>query len=67
MLAKRSAPLVGEAQPAAYLTLDEEGSPSMLFFDVIEARSYCACREEPEPLFWHPAPRGQRRCRNLLG
>ncbi|ATI15662.1 transcriptional regulator [Bordetella phage vB_BbrM_PHB04] len=46
-----SAPVAGEAQPAAYLTLDEEGSPSMLFFDVVEARTYCELGDEPEPLF----------------
>ncbi|WP_241131123.1 hypothetical protein [Achromobacter xylosoxidans] len=40
----------------AYLTLDEEGSPCMLFFDVAEARNYCAPGEEPEPLFRRPAP-----------
>ena len=51
-----SAPVAGEVQPAAYLTLDEEGSPSMLFFDVVEARTYCAPDEEPEPLFRHAAP-----------
>ncbi|WP_348995951.1 hypothetical protein ABFG95_12075 [Achromobacter sp. HNDS-1] len=51
-----SAPVAGDAQPAAYLTLDEEGSPCMLFFDVVEARSYCALGEEPEPLFLHAAP-----------
>lgn len=40
-----------EEMPAAYLTLDEEGSPSMLFFDEVEAGNYCALGEEPEPLF----------------
>lgn len=45
-----------EAQPVAYLTLDEEGSPNMLFFDVVEARGYCAPGEDPEPLFRHAAP-----------
>ncbi|AMG39955.1 hypothetical protein [Achromobacter xylosoxidans] len=50
------APVDGEAQPAAYLTLDEEGSPCMLFFDQVEARGYCAPGEEPEPLFRHAAP-----------
>lgn len=49
--------VVGEAQPVAYLTRDEEGSPCMLFFDVVEARGYCALGEEPEPLFLHAAPR----------
>nr|WP_313037317.1 hypothetical protein [Achromobacter ruhlandii] len=53
-----SAPVAGEAQPVAYLTRDEEGSPCMLFFDVVEARSYCALGEEPEPLFRHAAPQG---------
>lgn len=51
-----SAPVAGEAQPAAYLTLDEEGSPCMLFFDVVEARGYCEVGEEPVPLFRHAAP-----------
>ncbi|OAS92982.1 hypothetical protein A6I77_24505 [Achromobacter xylosoxidans] len=51
-----SAPEVAEAQPVAYLTRDEEGSPCMLFFDVVEARGYCAIGEEPEPLFLHAAP-----------
>ncbi|WP_287814374.1 hypothetical protein [Achromobacter sp.] len=51
-----SAPVAGAAQPAAYLTLDEEGSPCMLFFDVVEARRYCALGDEPEPLFRHAAP-----------
>lgn len=51
-----SAPVAKEAQPAAYLTLDEEGSPCMLFFDVVEACSYCALGEVPEPLFRHAAP-----------
>lgn len=46
---------VGDA-PAAYLTLDEEGSPCMLFFDVAEARGYCALGEEPEALYRRPAP-----------
>lgn len=45
-----------EDKPAAYLTLDEEGSPCMLFFDVVEARTYCALGEEPEPLYRRPAP-----------
>lgn len=49
------APGAGEAQPAAYLTLDEEGSPCMLFFDVVEASGYCAPGEEPKPLFRHAA------------
>ncbi|QQB38392.1 hypothetical protein I6I07_19260 [Achromobacter deleyi] len=47
---------VGQTQAAAYLTLDEEGSPCMLFFDLVEARGYCAPGEEPEPLFRHAAP-----------
>lgn len=51
-----SAPVAGKAQPAAFLTLDEEGSPCMLFFDVVEARRYCALGDEPEPLFRHAAP-----------
>lgn len=45
-----------EDKPAAYLTLDEEGSPSMLFIDVVEARTYCALGEEPEALYRRPAP-----------
>ncbi len=45
-----------EDAPAAYLTLDEEGSPCMLFFDVAEARGYCALGEEPEALYRRPAP-----------
>lgn len=49
-------PVAREAPPAAYLTLDEEGSPCMLFFDVVEARSYCALGEDPEPLFRNAAP-----------
>lgn len=59
-----NAPVAGEAQPAAYLTLDEEGSPCMLFFDVGEARGYCAPGEEPEPLFRHAAP--QASCEPLV-
>lgn len=55
--ALESGPVAGDARPAAYLTLDEEGSPCMLFFDVVEARGYCAPGEEPEPLFRHAAPR----------
>ncbi|AUT49245.1 hypothetical protein [Achromobacter sp. AONIH1] len=55
VLSNLRAPVTGEAQPAAYLTLDEEGSPRMLFFDVVEARSYCALGEEPEPLFRNAA------------
>lgn len=55
-LSKLRAPVAGETKPAAYLTLDEEGSPYMLFFDVVEARTYCALGEEPEPLFRHAAP-----------
>lgn len=55
-LSQVRAPVAVEAQPAAYLTLDEEGSPRMLFFDVVEARSYCALGEEPEPLFRNAAP-----------
>lgn len=51
-----SAPEAAEAQPVAYLTRDEEGSPCMLFFDVVEARGYCAPGEEPEPLFRHAGP-----------
>lgn len=54
-LAARRSPAAGEAQPAAYLTLDEEGSPCMLFFDVVEARRYCALGDAPEPLFRHAA------------
>lgn len=45
-----------EDKPAAYLTLDEDGSPCMLFFDVVEARGYCALGEEPEALYRRPAP-----------
>lgn len=52
-----------EDKPAAYLTLDEEGSPSMLFFDVAEARTYCALGEEPEPLFRHAAPQASAEAR----
>lgn len=54
-LAQGGAPVAGEAQPAAYLTLDEEGSPCMLFFDVVEARAYCEVGEEPEALWRRPA------------
>ncbi|WP_156524685.1 DUF551 domain-containing protein, partial [Achromobacter ruhlandii] len=43
-------------KPAAYLTLDEDGSPCMLFFDVVEARAYCEIGEEPEALWRRPAP-----------
>lgn len=49
-------PVAREMPPAAYFTLDEEGSPCMLFFDVVEARGCCAPGEEPEPLFRHAAP-----------
>lgn len=59
-----SAPVAGAAQPTAYLTLDEEGSPCMLFFDVVEARTYCAPDEEPEPLFRHAAPQASEAVRN---
>ncbi|WP_246892463.1 hypothetical protein [Achromobacter xylosoxidans] len=45
-----------ENKPAAYLTLDEDGSPCMLFFDVVEARAFCEIGEEPEALWRHPAP-----------
>ncbi|CUJ80188.1 MULTISPECIES: hypothetical protein [Achromobacter] len=44
-----------EDKPAAYLTLDEDGSPCMLFFDVVEARAYCEVGEEPEALWRRPA------------
>lgn len=44
-----------EEKPAAYLTLDEDGSPCMLFFDVVEARAYCEVGEEPEALWRHLA------------
>lgn len=44
-----------EDKPAAYLTLDEDGSPCMLFFDVVEARAYCEVGEEPEALWRHLA------------
>ncbi|MGE8690950.1 MAG: hypothetical protein ACN6PJ_27655 [Achromobacter sp.] len=44
-----------EEKPAAYLTLDEDGSPCMLFFDVVEARAYCEVGEEPEALWRRPA------------
>lgn len=44
-----------EDKPAAYLTLDEDGSPRMLFFDVAEARTYCGLGEEPEALWRRPA------------
>lgn len=44
-----------ENNPAAYLTLDEDGSPCMLFFDVAEARAYCEVGEEPEALWRRPA------------
>ncbi|MFY2030270.1 hypothetical protein [Achromobacter xylosoxidans] len=62
-------PVAREAPPAAYLTLDEEGSPCMLFFDVVEARGYCAPGEDPQPLFRHAAPQadkdgGQQRARD---
>lgn len=42
-------------KPTAYLTLDEDGAPCMLFFDVVEARGYCEVGEEPEALWRHPA------------
>lgn len=58
-----SVPVAKEAQPAAYLTLDEEGSPCMLFFDAVEARSYCALGEVPEPLFRHAAPQASAEAR----
>ncbi|CUJ22084.1 hypothetical protein [Achromobacter xylosoxidans] len=45
-----------EDKPAAYLTLDEDGSPCMLFFDVVEARAYCEIGEEPEALWRRPVP-----------
>ncbi|MFY1963371.1 hypothetical protein [Achromobacter xylosoxidans] len=45
-----------EDKPAAYLTLDEDGSPCMLFFDVVEARAFCEIGEEPEALWRRPAP-----------
>ncbi|KGQ02379.1 hypothetical protein BBAD15_g12411 [Beauveria bassiana D1-5] len=45
-----------EDAPAAYLTLDEEGSPCMLFFDVAEARAFCEIGEEPAALYRRPAP-----------
>lgn len=44
-----------EDKPAAYLTLDEDGSPCMLFFDVVEARAFCEIGEEPEALWRRPA------------
>ncbi|EGP42993.1 hypothetical protein [Achromobacter insuavis] len=47
---------VEQEPPAAYLTLDEEDSPCMLFFDVVEARTYCEVGEDPEPLYRRPAP-----------
>lgn len=34
----------------AYLTTDEEGSPAMLFFDKVEAATYCDEGEEPQAL-----------------
>lgn len=54
---KPAAPGVSTVQdkPAAYLTLDEDGSPCMLFFDVVEARAFCEIREEPEALWRRPA------------
>lgn len=45
-----------EDAPVAYLTLDEEGSPCMLFFDVAEARAFCEIGEEPAALYSRPAP-----------
>lgn len=45
-----------EDAPVAYLTLDEEGSPCMLFFDVAEARAFCEIGEEPAALYRRPAP-----------
>ena len=44
----------GEA--VAWLVLDEEGSPSMLFFDRVEALAYCDDDEQPTPLYTTPLP-----------
>lgn len=49
-----SAPVAGEAQPVAYLTHDDEGSPCMLFFDQEGARTYVDDGEEPTPLYAAP-------------
>ncbi|HET9980594.1 MAG TPA: hypothetical protein VFQ32_09115 [Ktedonobacterales bacterium] len=44
----------GEA--VAWLVVDEEGSPSMLFFDRVEALAYCDDDEQPTPLYTAPPP-----------
>lgn len=38
----------------AYLTTDEEGSPAMLFFEKVEAATYCDEGEEPQALILQP-------------
>lgn len=42
--------MVGEQEPMAYLTRDEDGDKAMLFFDRIEAATYCEEGVEPEAL-----------------
>ena len=37
-------------KPAAWMTLNEEGDPAMLFFDYDEACLYCEPDEKPVPL-----------------
>lgn len=67
-LSKLRGTLGREAQPAAYLTLDEEGSPTMLFFDVVEAqllrtrRRAGAAIPVPRSRCWQCANRCRARC-----
>jgi hypothetical protein len=50
IIAQARAELIAELKPAAYLTRDDDGDPSMLFFDRDEACTYCDEHSEPEAL-----------------
>lgn len=47
----RDAEQSGQAEPVAWMTNDDEGSPAMLFFDKQEAENFCDEGEDPTPLF----------------
>lgn len=50
-LERLRAALAERGEPVAWMTLDEAGTHSMLFFDRAEALTYCDEGEEPTPLY----------------
>jgi len=44
------------SEPVAWLVCTEEGDPSMVFLDRLEACQYCEDDDPPKPLYTHPSP-----------